>query len=79
MAEKIRWGILGTGMIAERFATGLQSVSDAKLLAVGSRSQSSADAFADQFNIERRYDSYEVVVQDADVDREKITPLLSNL
>ena len=68
MAEKIRWGILSTGTIATKFATGLQAVADAELLAVGSRSQTAADAFADQFNIERRYSSYEALVQDADID-----------
>lgn len=68
MAEKTRWGILSTGTIATKFATGLQSVADAELIAVGSRSQASADAFADQFNIERRYDTYEALAQDEDVD-----------
>jgi len=68
MAETIRWGILSTGTIATKFAEGLQSIPDAELLAVGSRSQASADAFGDQFNIARRYDSYEALVQDADID-----------
>ena len=49
MAEKIRWGILSTGTIATKFATGLQTVSDAELLAVGSRSEATADAFANKF------------------------------
>ncbi len=68
MADKIRWGILSTGTIATKFATGLQAVPDAQLLAVGSRSQTSADAFGDQFNVERRYASYEALAQDADID-----------
>lgn len=68
MAEKIRWGILSTGTIAAKFAIDLKGVPDAELLAVGSRSQASADAFADEFYVERRYDSYEALVQDADVD-----------
>ncbi|MGB1288020.1 MAG: Gfo/Idh/MocA family protein [Aggregatilineales bacterium] len=68
MAETIRWGILSTGAIAREFAEDLQVVPDATLLAVGSRSQDSADAFGDDFNIERRYASYEALVQDDDID-----------
>ncbi len=36
--ETFRWGILTTGNIAHRLATGLQDVPDAELIAVGSRS-----------------------------------------
>jgi predicted dehydrogenase len=64
----IRWGILGPGSIARKFATGLAALPDAKLVAVGSRSQTSADTFADQFGAERRYASYDALVSDADVD-----------
>jgi len=68
MAEKIRWGIISTGNIAHQFARGLQAVPDAELLAVGSRSQESADAFGAEFNAPRRYASYEQVASDPDVD-----------
>lgn len=68
MTEKIRWGILGTGMIAHKFATGLSVLPDAELLAVGSRSQESADKFADQYNAPHRHSSYEALATDPDVD-----------
>ena len=68
MATKIRWGILSTGAIATKFAEGLQFVPEAELVAVGSRSKTAADAFADMFNIERRYDTYEALAADANVD-----------
>ena len=68
MKQKIRWGILGTGNIAHSFATGLPFLPDAELLAVGSRSQATADAFGDAFGVPRRYASYEELVGDADVD-----------
>ena len=68
MTEPIRWGILGTGNIAGSFATGLQSVEDAELVAVGSRTQDSADAFGDRFDIARRHAGYDALADDPDVD-----------
>ncbi len=68
MKEAIRWGILSTGTIATKFAEGLQFVPDAKIVAVGSRSQTTVNEFADRFDIERRHDSYEALAADADVD-----------
>lgn len=68
MSEQIRWGILGTGNIARKFAQGLQALEDAALVAVGSRSQESADRFGDQFQVPRRHASYEELVADPEVD-----------
>ncbi len=68
MTDKIRWGILGTGGIAVKFATGLQALPDAELAAVGSRAQQSADAFADRFGFTRRHASYAALAADPDVD-----------
>lgn len=64
----IRWGILSTGAIARKFAIGLRDTPDAHLLAVGSRTQSGAEAFAAEFNIPRQYGSYEALAADPDVD-----------
>jgi predicted dehydrogenase len=64
----IRWGVLGPGSIARKFASGLQALSDARLVAVGSRSQESADAFGDQFDVRRRHTSYEALANDPEVD-----------
>jgi predicted dehydrogenase len=68
MYEKIRWGIIGTGNIAKKFAIGLTALSDAELVAVGSRTQASADAFGDQFHVPRRHASYEALAADEGVD-----------
>ncbi len=68
MPDTIRWGILGTGSIARLFATGLTVLPDARLIAVGSRTQESADRFADEFHIAHRHASYDALVHDADVD-----------
>ncbi len=66
--DKIRWGIIGTGGIARLFARGLEQLTDAELVAVGSRSQQSADEFGDTFNVPRRHASYEALAADPDVD-----------
>lgn len=64
----IHWGILGTGTIASLFANDLGLLPDAKLVAIGSRAQSRADAFGDRFAVPHRHASYEGVVANADVD-----------
>lgn len=66
--EKIRWGILGTGWIAGMMAEALSSLDDAEMIAVGSRTQESADKFADQWNIPNRHPSYEALTNDPEVD-----------
>jgi len=66
--ETIRWGIISTGGIANAFALALQSVPNAELIAVGSRSQDGANYFGDQYDIPRRYSSYQQVADDPDVD-----------
>ena len=68
MAEKIRWGILGTGAIAHKFAAGLAACDTAELAAVGSRAQATADKFGDEFKIPRRHASYEALAADPEVD-----------
>lgn len=68
MTRTIRWGILGTGSIARQFARGLAVLPDAALVAVGSRAQSTADAFGDEFKAPRRHGSYEALAADAEVD-----------
>lgn len=68
MTDKIRWGILGTGVIAGKFAEGLQALPDAVIAAVGSRSIESADAFGDRFAISHRHSSYEALIKDPEVD-----------
>lgn len=66
--EKINWGILSTGGIAERMATALASVKDANLIAVASRSLEKAKTFSEKFNIPNFYDSYEKLTQNPNID-----------
>jgi predicted dehydrogenase len=64
----IKWGTLGTGGIAETFATDLALSDSGVVAAVGSRSQESADRFADAFGVENRHPSYASLVADPEVD-----------
>ncbi|MFL7813348.1 MAG: Gfo/Idh/MocA family protein [Anaerolineales bacterium] len=69
MAEIMNWGVLGTGKITNRFAQALNNIPErARLLAVGSRNQETADAFGEKYNIPRRYTSYEEVAADPEID-----------
>ena len=63
----LRWGILATGGIAAAFAADLRTAG-LDLVAVGSRSQESADAFAARFDIARAHGSYEALAADPEVD-----------
>src|SRR5476649_2141819 len=67
MSDMLSWGILGTGNIAKTFAKGVAGSKSGKVVAVGSRSQESADKFADQFSIPKRHASYEALLADKDV------------
>jgi predicted dehydrogenase len=67
MSKSLAWGILGAGTIARAFANGVAQSETGTLLAVGSRSQETADAFGDKWNIPRRYSSYEALLADKDV------------
>ena len=49
-APSLRWGILGTGWIADKFVTALQRNTTQQVHAVGSRSQEGADRFASAVN-----------------------------
>ncbi|KAA3616321.1 MAG: gfo/Idh/MocA family oxidoreductase [Calditrichaeota bacterium] len=66
--DKIRWGILSTGSIANSFVEDLKFVPDAEVIAVGSRKQAVADKFGDKHNIPNRYDSYHALANDPEVD-----------
>ncbi|WP_392543653.1 Gfo/Idh/MocA family protein [Oryzobacter telluris] len=67
-APPLRWGILGTGWIADRFLTSLRGHTRQVVAAVGSRSQESADRAAAGWGVERAHGSYEALVADPGVD-----------
>lgn len=66
--KTIRWGIMGPGAIAHRFAQSLLSLDDAELTAVGSRNFDRAQEFGNLYGAKRCYGSYEEFVSDPDID-----------
>jgi len=64
----LRWGVLGTGWIASRFIASLRASTTQRVVAVGSRSQASADAFARTAGVARAHASPETLVADPAVD-----------
>jgi predicted dehydrogenase len=68
MKSKIRWGILGTGAIAKKFAEALLSLPDAELVAVGSRASDTAESFGKAFSIAHQHADYDKLANNTDVD-----------
>ncbi|MBI9104698.1 MAG: Gfo/Idh/MocA family oxidoreductase [Spirochaetales bacterium] len=67
--KRYKWGILGTGKIANRFGDALSNIPDeAELYAVASRTMESANKYGDKYGIEKRYEGYETLVSDPEVD-----------
>jgi predicted dehydrogenase len=64
----VRWGILGTGVVARAFAEDLCLVPGAVLSAVASRKTERAHAFANQFRARRAHDTVAALAGDDDVD-----------
>jgi predicted dehydrogenase len=66
--QSVRWGILATGGIAAAFTADLVDLPDAEVVAVASRTQESAKAFAERFGIPRAYGGWEALAHDEGVD-----------
>jgi len=65
---KLRWGIIGTGRIANLFAAGVHRSQTGELVAVASRFKSKARDFAKEYEIPHAHGSYEALVADPKVD-----------
>jgi predicted dehydrogenase len=68
MNNKIRWGILGCGKIASKFASDLQLVADAELMAIASRDRQKAKDFSEKFKPKYIHNTYEALVKNDAVD-----------
>jgi predicted dehydrogenase len=66
--DTVKWGILSTADINRRVLPGATSSPQVELVAVGSRDQGKADAFAKQWEIPRAYGSYEALLEDPEIE-----------
>jgi xylose dehydrogenase (NAD/NADP) len=66
--DAIRWGLLGTSRINEKLLRGASGTDTADVVAVGSRSAATGDAFATAHGIPKVHSSYEALLADPDVD-----------
>lgn len=67
MSDKLRWGILGTGMIARKFAADLPKSRTGVLAATASRGEATAKAFAAEYGGDGMA-GYEQILRRQDVD-----------
>jgi len=67
-ADPVRWGVLATGGIAAKFIQDLSRVPEAQVVAVGSRSLDTAEAFAQTHGIARVHGSWSALAADPEVD-----------
>jgi predicted dehydrogenase len=66
--KPVRWGLLGTGNITRALLTGASKTEAAEIVAVGSRDEDRAAAFAASNGIARAHGSYEALLADPEVD-----------
>ena len=64
----IKWGIIGCGKIANKFAQDLATIPDAEWYAVASRNQENANEFSEKYNAKKAYCSYSELAKDENVD-----------
>lgn len=68
MTSSLRWGLLGTGAIARKFAAELPHSQTGHLQSIGSRSQEAAANFAKDFPVKNIHSTYESLLADPEVD-----------
>jgi predicted dehydrogenase len=67
-AQSLRWGILGSGWIAERFIESVRAHTKQDIVAVGSRNKERAEQFASRMGLRQAYGDYMELVDADDLD-----------
>lgn len=76
--NKIRFGLLGPGNIAGVFASAIKTCDNAELVAVASHDINKAQAFAQKYNVDKAYNSYEQLLNDKNIDAIYISVINTN-
>ena len=66
--KKVKWGILGAGNIAHRFASALKFIENAELYAIAVRNIDKGKAFCDEYKCSKIYLDYEEFLNDVNID-----------
>lgn len=64
----VRWGIMGAGNVARRFAESLQHEKNSKLSAIAVRTAEKAEIFRENYKFERYYLNYADLLEDQEID-----------
>lgn len=64
----LRWGILGTSFISETMAAAINADVGSTIQAVAGRRQEAVEDFAKKFSVSNKYDNYQALIQDSEVD-----------
>lgn len=67
MTDRIKWGIIGCGGIARKFANCMKHATTAGLAAVASATPGKAEKFASQFDVDSAYNDYKQLVGRDDI------------
>jgi D-xylose 1-dehydrogenase (NADP+, D-xylono-1,5-lactone-forming) len=68
MAAAVKWGIVSTADINRKVIPGAHASEKVDLVAVASRDQARADAYASEWSIPRAYGSYEALLADPEIE-----------
>lgn len=66
--KKVKWGILGAGKIAHRFAKALSYLENAELYAIAVRNMDKGLEFQKEFNCSKIYTNYEEFLSDPEIE-----------
>ena len=68
MAKEFKWGIIGPGRIAKKFADTVHALPDTTIHAIASRSSNNLDELRTEMHAKKVYSSYAELVEDGDID-----------
>lgn len=68
MKVTVKWGIMGCGGIANKFAEGAVEAEGVEVIAAASRTPGKAEAFAEKHGIKSHYSDYEQLLKNKEID-----------